>query len=225
MKHPSKPDWNNLSNAEYYDEFPIDTLQGYAEKGGLASGIDVELIFPRIAHTTSLLEIGACYGRIVDHLLRLGYKGHIDALERGRKFSALLAEKYSEMNISVINQDLAKLTTKTKYDAILWMWSGISDFAENEQQPIVNKLYGLLKPNGIAIIETFSHTQSPVNAKTDLCQHYTITGKNSSVHGFIPTPEAMKLFATNAGFSNIQYLPYKTTENRPRNIYLLTKEP
>src|ERR1700677_3750060 len=149
--------WKNEDLIPYFEKVPPEVFQEFAIRGGLEEGCDIDVLFPYIEKTQSLIEVGACYGRVLHHLLRKNYRGRIDAIERSTHFFGVLKRKYNK-NINLIHADINIFQPKKKLDAILWLWSDISSFPKEEQLPILTHLCSWLKKDGIFILETLLPT-------------------------------------------------------------------
>ncbi len=65
---------DNNQASFYEQEFAVEALQACAIDRGLDTGCDLEQIFPQLTAAKTLLEVGAGYGRALQHLQRLGYQ-------------------------------------------------------------------------------------------------------------------------------------------------------
>lgn len=215
--------WSNRENAYCYEIASVETYQEFAEKGGLSSYSDLSQVDHYILQATSILEIGACYGRVIDYLFQSRFVGKITAIERSKQFFHFLQSKYSSLPIRLIHADAATFQWDQSFDLILWMWSGISDFTPQEQLHVLGHLFSCLLPGGFLILDTFSPTDQPLNAETSQDRSYTIRIKDRLLYGYIPSIEEMKQYAEMLGFQSIQVIPYSTHTHRPRLLYVLAK--
>jgi phospholipid N-methyltransferase len=215
--------WSNIDNSHYYEHVPYAIQKGFTIIGGLDVFSDLKLAKKYIDNAKSILEVGAGYGRVVDYLLQNNFRGKITAIEKSTKFFALLQSKYSN-RVNLNLDDIATFTTKEKFDLILWMWSGISDFSKDEQIFVLRHLFNLLTDEGILILDTFSHSIKPANAITSHEQSYIIHVDECTLYGYIPSPEEVNGYSNHVGFKKVEYLPYKTVTNRDRALYILTRD-
>jgi phospholipid N-methyltransferase len=222
QKETIPSDWTNKDNFAYYELIPYEIQKNYTVIGGLDVFSDLKLIKNYIDNANSILEVGACYGRVLDYLIQNNFKGKITAIEKSTKFFKLLQNQYSD-HVNLHHEDISTFSTSDKFDLILWMWSGISDFAKDEQVQILQGLYNLLPSKGILILDTFSHAIKPVNAISSHDQSYLVHVDDCILYGYLPSPEEMNNYGNLVGFKSVEYLPYKTTTNRERAIYLLCK--
>src|SRR5579872_830747 len=96
MSELVKTRWKNKDVIKWYKSIPVDLLRGYAVKGGLEDGCDIDIIYPYIANTNSLIEVGSAYGRVLKHLIRKEYPGKIYAVECSENFYNYLRTRYSK---------------------------------------------------------------------------------------------------------------------------------
>lgn len=218
--------WSNDDLSEYFENVPADEFSKYAVTGGIDEGCDIEIIYPFITQVAILIEVGACYGRVIDHLIRKGFGGKIFAIERSKKFCELLEKKfYSEKNISIIHADIKNYSPRETVDCVLWMWSDIASFSPDEQPKTVMLLKKWLKPKGTLVIEALLHTQSSLNAThvfndgTKMGQNYIIESSYGTLYGYIPTEQEIISYALSAGLTQINKINYNTKTGRARVIY------
>jgi SAM-dependent methyltransferase len=204
--------WNNKDNIEFQD---------MAARGGLDSCCDVDIVYPFIEKTASLIEPGAGYGRVIGHLLKKGYSGKIYAIERSKKlFNHLMNEFQNKTEL--FNADIQTFTLPEKVDAILWMWCNISDFHKDQQLEIISHLAHWLKPEGIFVIETISHDIVPKNATSNSGQTYAIETNYGTAKGYIPSSQEIETAARSIGFQ-VKKIPYTTPTDRSRIIHILSR--
>lgn len=216
--------WQNEDNNEYYENIPVDVLRGYAINGGFEDGCDIDLIYAYIASTNSVIEPSAAYGRVIKRLIQKGYKGKICAIERSNKFYRHLQKLYKN-RAEIIHADIQKYQPLEKVDAILWMWSSISEFPKDQQLPILTHLSSWLKPQGIFIIETILHTLIPNNVSTVQDQTYVVYSNYGTAHGYTPSTEEVHEYAITLGFQYIKHINYKTTTERARILHIFSNSP
>lgn len=214
--------WRNVDNAEYYESIPIATFKKYAVLGGFQSGCDIDMFFEFIKNANSVLEIGAGYGRVLENLIVRGYTGNLYAIERSKKLFTYLQENFHD-RVNLINADISHFQPDSKFDAILWMWSSISDFSQNEQIPILQRLLNWLTKDGLLILDTISHKIKLADEFTQQDKSYVENAEHGVVYGYIPSIDDMKNYAKILNVSS-QHLPYKTATDRPRVIHIFQKK-
>jgi SAM-dependent methyltransferase len=215
-----KNSWQNENNIDYYENVPPETFRALAQRGGLEGGCDIDVIYPYIEKTRAIIEPGAGYGRAIQHLLKKGYTGQIVALERSKNFLEYLKQKFSE-KIDIIHGDTKSYRPSEIFDAVIGMWSHISEFPLKEQANILKHLGSWLKPGGLLILDTISPYVVPQNATTAQGAFFFIDSEYGQLCGHTPTPEEMKENTQLAGLQFVKQIDYQTETGRPRIIYIL----
>lgn len=214
--------WSNDDLVNYYNNFPTDNLKKLPIIGGFASGEDVKLILPCINMARTILEVGAGYGRVVNHILESGYTGKITAIERCKKLYDYMKMTLPS-TIKLIHGDVRYHQFQEKFDLILLMWSNISEYHQANQLKMVRHYKALLKKRGVLILETIDHTLAPKNSTQFKKQEYIVESEYGIAYGYVPSSKQIDKYAKAAGFIHVRHLPYKTQTNRKRFIHLLTK--
>ena len=212
--------WSNKDNAQFY-EHNVQTLQHWAELGGLANCPDLIAIKPYLERANTILEVGPGCGRVINYLCEHYPDKALTAVEQSRQLYDTLEQKYSQHTL--VHADIAAFNTTHRYDLILWLWSGITDFSQAEQLPILRHVSQLLSPTGTLIIETFPHDLTPANGSTTDTQSYNLTANDLSLQGYIPSPEEMQRYATTLSLKYNNYITYTTESGRERKLYPLQK--
>jgi SAM-dependent methyltransferase len=221
----TKENWTNSKNATFYEETAhCQKLEKLAEQAGLHTGVDVQSIFPLLFPEQRVLEVGGAYGRVVQHLLDLGYQGKVDVIEKNQIFYELLSRKFSvESNqVNVIYGDVLTQNFIEKYNVVLWLWAGIADFSKQEQATLFQKFSMLLKPKGVLIVDTV--------VPTSLCNGFTLDGKNyvlpierSTMYGYNPDLDDFNFYLQSTDLKISNTIKYCTTTKRDRLIYFFQK--
>lgn len=214
--------WTNYDNVPFYEEAASGLLQKLATLGGLDTCCDMEIIFPYIKDTHSILEVGAGYGRVLDYLTKQNYQGKISAVERSLSFNKILQSKFKD-KVSLYNKDLHDFYSDQKFDVILWLWSGIADFSQHEQPLILKKLSSFLTPNGFLVIDSTPPLRKPVNVIKAKGPEYIIRLGNEISHVYCISNEEITLYAKKIGFKKITHIKYNTLANRIRILHFLQK--
>jgi SAM-dependent methyltransferase len=217
-------DWKNEDVADYYENMPIEVLQDYALRGGFSNGCDVDIVYPYISNTSSVIDVGSAYGRVISYITKKGYLGEIYAIERSKNFYEYLKVNYSN-NAEIIHADIKNFSPSKKVDAILWMWSGIGDFAKDEQLPILKHLNSWLKHNGVIILETILHTLEPKNATSNEGKSFVICSDHGTFYGYKPSVDEIQFYGEKLGFKYIKHIDYETTTKRHRILHVFSKRP
>ncbi len=214
--------WTNYQNIFFYEEVAGGLLQELAIIAGLNNCCDIELIKPYIANANSILEVGAGYGRVLDYLVKQELSCKISAIERGEKFCEILKSKFA-MHVNIYQTDLHDFQAFEKFDIILWMWSGIADFSQHEQLPILSKLTSFLSSNGILILDTISPKIKPLSSTNTLGSHYKIQLGKETNHVYCTSSNEIKHYANELQFKKFKCQEYRTSTNRIRLLHILQK--
>lgn len=214
--------WTNQDNSFYYEHVDPRIQQGFAVRGGLASCCDVQIIDDYLQQAKQVLELGAGYGRVADYLMAHYPQMDLTLVERSPQFAEILVDKFQKhTNVAVLQQDLMTCCFAPEFDVILWLWSGLTDFAQFEQSLALKLIQRWLKPGGVLVIDTIPHDIKPLNANTATSQSYTVEVDNNVLNGYVPSPSQMLQAAQQLGYSEARHLEYVTTTQRKRDLYLL----
>ncbi len=213
----------NEKNFGFYTKLGVEPLKAMAEIGGFASHTDLELVYDRIKDAAIIMEIGAGYGRCIDFLLKKEFKGEIIAIEQSPTLFAYLKGHYSaNPSIELVEGDFMKLKLPRKADAALWMWSGIIDFAPEEQKNCLQKLYGLLNAKGTVVIDIPRLGFKTYATHTDQ-QRLHLDSDYGTLDCYIPSAEDMQRYCKETGYATCESLNYQTNTQKERTIYILEK--
>lgn len=217
--------FSNQENADFYEHLPPSEFRENALAGGLDYGCDLELLKSYINQSSSILEIGAGYGRVIGYLKKHHYQGKLVAIERSRQLCDFICASYSDY-VRVINDDVMTCVLNESFDLVLWLWSGISDFSQVEQLTVLKKISTLLSTNGVLVLDTLAVDVCPRNLKAVISlkdQVYSIKRSNYILSGYTPSPEEVRLYAKKIGLASCRYIPYKTSADRNRSLYILSR--
>ncbi len=213
--------WNNRTNANYYERA---NLSQFVEDAGLASCPELSVVQSYLWEAKKLLEVGANYGRVLDYLLAQGFKGEIDAIERSEHCCNILKQKYHDV-VTIFHADLMGFFPQEKYDAVLWLWSGISDFSREEQLLVIKHLAGLLNSQGTLIIETTCHERPMANnGSAENQQEYNIFDEEVVICGYRPSPEEVIQMGGEADLKLVKFTEYYTTTQVPRRLFVFQRD-
>lgn len=218
-----KPKWSNLQNKIYYDKLSPEEFISISHKTGFEDNRDVALVYPYIVNAHSLVELGAGFGRVLDYLMNQAkFKGTLYAIEQSPNLANWLTARFPQ--ITLYKADLAYFRPPIRFEAALWMWSGISDFLKEEQLSVLKHIVkNYLTKKGIFIIETISPDISPLNAVTHNKQYFYIQ-ENDRVHcGYVPNMTEIRKYADNLNLTLINQLHYLTELKRERILYILQR--
>jgi len=224
LSNPHIPCWTNASNQEtfYGRELSVRLLRKYAVETGLDTGCDIDLIFPYIRRSSSLLEVGGGYGRVVRKLLEKNYQGEINVVEKSRVSCRELAENF-QSNIVLNETDILKFKTEKQFQSVLSMWSGVADFSREEQQAYASLLFSCCAPGGLLILDTANSNKNLPHAISTEKQYYSIVGDGFFFNGYIAEKDEILLNFQKAGFALLDYLEYVTNKSICRRIFVFQK--
>jgi SAM-dependent methyltransferase len=211
----------NDKNIDFYINLGVEPFKQLSEIGGFHVHPDLELVYPFIDKTKSILELGAGYGRCLDFFLEKNYTGKLIAVEKAKPYLDYLKENY-EGRAEILDQDIKSLSISQKVDVILWMFSGIIDFSRDEQMDALKNLSSLLNQQGKIVIDVprigfKTYAQHKDNQRLVLESEYGI------LQCFIPSMEDIIKYQEYAGLSGFIRKDYITPTGKARTIYILQK--
>lgn len=217
----------NDNNLEFYKNVGVEPLRDLATQGGFITYKDLRIVYPFISHSKCILEIGAGFGRCIDFLLENDFKGKIIGIETSPDFVKYLEKKYqSYSNVELIDGDLKETVLPSGIDAALWMWSGFVDFSKEQQDECVAKISKSLNPNGKLIIDIpklgfVSNNFKLIENKDN--KNLNITTPYGGLRVYIPEENELEEMRKAHGFGRLEVISYKTSTDKERTIYILTK--
>lgn len=195
------------------------TLQeflGAAKRSGISHGEDVSQIKDLILQSSSILEIGAGYGRVLKYIFGLGYSGILDAVENDIDYYQFCVDHYNN-KASIYHADIMSWCPDKKYDLVLWMWTGIAEFKPEEQEKLFRKLANMITPSGYIIIEKKdlgSDDSDRVVFEGNRCKFlYDLPGGNL----YVPSNDELLKYASNY-FEETTIKKYTATGNIERTL-------
>ena len=213
--------WSNQDNDAFYTEIGVPGIAQVAHKAGLVEGCDVKCLRPYWMHAQDLLDVGSGFGRVVQALLSQGFQGNITAVERNAEFFAYMLQQFGGcvQNIQADTHELSALDVR--FDTILFLWSGLADFAQSEQSNIVKILATLLKPGGFLAIDTIPMAVQPLDTEEFGAQSFLTRADHSLVRTYEPSSVEIAAYAEAAGLVMETQLSCRTDTNRQRCLYVL----
>ena len=208
-------------NLDFYEKISPEKFHYFSEVIGMNVGNDIEIVFPIIKEAQHIIELGSGYGRVIEHLLKKGFQGKITAVERSNAYCKLLSDTFRD-TISISQQDIKHLQFDFKVDAILWMWSGITELNPTEAQKAVKKCYDTLKPNGILFVEAPYHTLHYVGQLGEQ-KIVKVETEFGTLKAYMTDENEVQEFAEKSGFSKFELRTYKTGKDVERVVYILKK--
>lgn len=209
------------NNSAFYENIPPESFQNYSEIIGMDACRDVEIVYAQVKKVAHILELGSGYGRVLSYLLAQGFAGKITAVERSKSYTDFLNRKFSA-KVNVIRQDIRTLELDFKVDAILWMWSGITELNPQESQVALTRCCELLNAGGLMFIEAPYRTIHLVGTMGEQ-KRVRLDTDFGVLRAYLAGEEEIRQFAKRAGFQNPALTIYKTPKNIERVIYTLKK--
>ncbi|MEK6934079.1 MAG: hypothetical protein AABW75_04335 [Nanoarchaeota archaeon] len=209
---------NNKDNWAFYDNMPQRTLTKRFEKpSGLDGALELDLIQNLWKPASSILEVGAGEGRIIQGLIERKYNGDIYAVERSNNLCKFLFNNFSDFkNVHVLKMNLNE-DNLPKANLGLWLWSGILEFSKDQQSDLIRKIR---KNVPILVIDAI-HIKSKNNATSQNGQYAEIKTDWGIIRAYIPTEEDIKSYAKKADSYLKKVIYYKTKTGRDRLMYIL----
>ena len=212
----------NEKNFDFYNRIGLDTFQSLAIAGGFNTFVDLEIAYRYINPNEKIVEIGAGYGRCIDFLLQKEHKGTIAAIEQSNVLYKHLEEKYKKNAVQIIEGDVFNIELLDKMDTALWMWSGIIDFAPEEQEAAIKHVATILTDKGKLFIDTPKIGTQTIASHLDE-QRINLTTDFGRIECYIPVFSEIKDFADKAGFVRVDEINYETSTEKKRTMYILMK--
>ncbi|MDF2529802.1 MAG: hypothetical protein K0Q57_682 [Gammaproteobacteria bacterium] len=213
--------WTNKDNDLFYNHLPKVNYDGFLAKAGLDNNCDIALIVGYILAASSIIEIGAGYGRVIKAIKDFGYSGKLAALERCKKMCHYLKQHFN--NESIIQEDFLNFKADNQYDLTLMMFATISTFSMDEQKVCFKKMFELLKAGGKAVVETVISNTQLSNASRINSNYYSVNFNGYDHIGYNPSPEELEKFGLMAGFEVEDKIIFKA--NTANRIILIFKKP
>jgi len=216
-----KSTWNNSDNAAMYKKMPLKYFKQETIQGGLDNGCDVKAVTKYIKNAKSILEVGAGYGRVLNHVVKNTFRGELFAVEREPKLCAILKKRFPQ--IPIISADIRKFKIKHKFDLILWLWASLCDFSQVEQLPILKNLVSHLNTNGFLILDLIPTNCKIINAINHDKQNKTMRTPYGNNYGYFPSLEEIDLYTQKLNVLKKEIITYITKTNKKRHLYVLQK--
>lgn len=211
----------NDKNIQFYNNLGVEPFKKLSEVGGFSSHKDLDLIFPYIEGSNSIVEVGAGFGRCLDFFINKGFEGRLIAVEKAVPYLEYLHKHYAD-RVQILDVDVKKLELDEKVDTVLWMFSGIIDFSREEQIQTLQRLAGCLNEKGKLVIDIPKLGFRTYAEHTDE-QHLRFDSEYGLLECYIPSVEDITEYQEKAGFTGFIRLDYSTSSGKMRTVYILTK--
>ncbi|MDB5273197.1 MAG: hypothetical protein JWO58_1564 [Chitinophagaceae bacterium] len=211
----------NDSNKIFYNTVPLEVFQSLTKQGGFDRYVDLKLIEQHLPTSVSVMEVGAGYGRCIDFLLEKKHEASIIGVEQSPQLCEVLINKYKDNPIvQVLHQDIKSMNYPDQVDVVLWLFSGLLDFAKEEQVIVLKKLRSFLKASGKLFVDIPQLTELTV-AKYTGAQDVFMETQYGNITTFLPTETDMANYAHHAGFRKVSVIHYETETEKKRSMYQL----
>ncbi|MFN7096026.1 MAG: class I SAM-dependent methyltransferase [Gammaproteobacteria bacterium] len=209
----------NVDNVAFYDVITAAELEQLSIQAGVDNCCDLQSIIENIKQAGSILEMGMGHGRVLKYLSSINYAGKVTGIEYCKN---LITESYIPQNLDFakIHADISKFNFTQQFDLILWRWSGICDFSQQEQPLIIKKLASLLSENGSLIIDTVSEALHPIGSVMKNKREHFLLLSNLEIKVYCPNEEEITQYCLEANLQSPQIINYITYKNRQRVTYV-----
>jgi len=214
--------WKNEDNRDFYEAVSVEKFKKWAELGGFDVGCDLDLVLDRLKMSDSILEVGAGYGRVIEYLIKNKLQAKLYAIERSKNLCDYLNKVYGN-KASIVCDDVSNATFDRKFEAIIWLWSNISDFSKDEHVAILTKISSLLAPSGFLVTDILLDDFDRENVNTNVDRNYMVKYDDKIAYGYLPTKHEMLNYAEIVGFNKVEIIPYKTKTLRQRCLFVLSE--
>ena len=216
--------WSNTDNLYPYNNQPLGILEKFTFTSDISDNKDVDIIYDKlIKPSSSVLELGAGYGRVLRELITRGYEGKLSCVERDHKFCNILRRDFSSA-VNIYCSDISTLDFNEKFDLILWMWSGFAEFSKCEQPLMLGKLSSSISISGHMVIDTIYLDKNTSENQRNRLQCHHIKTKFGTYRRYFPSFEEIERYAKDSNLSIKNILHYtKTFTNKKKCLYILHK--
>lgn len=216
---------HNATNRRFYEVVPDDFIFQSGMIAGIIPPVDVEIALSHInvdpSSDFSALEVGAGEGRVVDALLAHCRRVNVLAVEQCSRLATALQGKYTNHSRATILHGDINSVELAPVDISFWMFTGIADFAPDEQEGVLKRLAGNTQKT--IVIETPAENTETI-ASDRKGQWYTFKNKwgGCDWKGYIPSRTEMSAFANNLGL-RYRCVPYFSATHRARELHFLDR--
>lgn len=207
------------NNIDCYESLSLDLMDTYLGVSGLKENPDLEFVWPYLSEVSSVLEVGAGYGRVLNFLIDKNFSGKITAVEQSSQCFNFLTKKFGGL-ADLYHTNIFDFYPKKRFDAILWMWCGIADLCSRDHPPIILRLFDMLEDDGVLVIDS-------MKLDDDMPQEEVIEVNNKSMMRYHPSVEEIKKYSQSLRVKCIKHFEYKTSAKdwrSTRNIFFIEKE-
>jgi SAM-dependent methyltransferase len=214
--------WCNVDNIAFYNQLPFDEFYKAGAESGLNNGCDIKAIAHYVKRAQSILEVGAGYGRVITHILDMGYAGKLVALERDPALCQLLKTQFNK-KITVIQKDILAFHSKFRFDLIVWMWASFSEFSKTEQLSALDRVTKHLEIKGYLILDIVPLSCKTTNTVDFNSQDKVIQTPFGDDYIYLPSPAELESYQKKLNLKKIETITYQTQTNKNRYLEVFQK--
>ncbi len=213
-------DWDNQINKDFYEHLSIGDFKKFSHSSKLTATTDTEQIKNYILSARSILEVNAGFGRVVDGILSLGYRGQITAIERISSYCAYLQDYYREF-ATIINDDILSHQFTQRYDLVTLMWTSIAEFNPREQKRLIAKLARLVTKKGHIAIDVIDRGSELSHSSSLQDNVIHVNHGDSEQIFYIPADSELYNWCHLAGLKVCEVIRYQLDEKINRKCFML----
>ncbi len=210
----------STENIRFYEMMAPRKFLELAKLTGFDTNPDLKLIYPQLQECKRIAELGVGYGRCVFGLRNLGFNGKIYAVDRIRILLDRIQDSFDEDVVPLL-QDICKLNLPEPVDAIVWLWSGILEQEPDDQLISLKQIRKNLTPDGKLFVDSPEDKIRYVGKKLNQ-KHIRVEMEWGVLDGYLPYREDMEYMAKEAGYSELEAIPYKSETDLDRLMYVLS---
>lgn len=216
--------WQNKDNWQFYDDFPRGALsKQYEQRAGLAGAPELDLVQEYWKSASSILELGAGEGRVIEGILHRNYQGQICTLERHPLFLEQLHERYqNNSQVTIVKGELLQPEKLPQAKVGLWLWAGILEFSPKEQQKVLQNLEQHIEQTLILETPALGSTTNATRGKEHWLEIQGASGR--ILHGYLPSKEEVCSYTIGTQWRLNKTIPYEILKDRKRMLYVLQKK-
>jgi SAM-dependent methyltransferase len=225
---PARAGWSNADNAPFYSRLGVGGLRERAIQCGLTRCPDLRALSAHLGraifHTpgTSVLEIGAGYGRVAEWLLPRFPRVSVTLVELSGPSSEHLRERFGdEQRVTIVESSILEASFPRAHRLALWLWAGFLDFPPEEKALALRRVAETLAPGGIIAIEVPRTVGAEVQRPSS--SHLVLDFHGVRWRGHLPAAGEIHGLARSAGLLPFAAVPYVTATKLDRTLHLFQK--
>ena len=211
---------NDFNTDKLYQALSVDQLKDIANWAGLSACPDMEALKSYLLHKESILDIGCGYGRVLPWLLK-HTNANITGIEKADNLYAY-ASNITNKRLTVIHDSFLKHNFLNKFDCIMMLWTGITDYSKAEANLLFDRIKSIMEKGGLLCLDYID--SMPKNAtKSETDEHlYCVTGiGHAKGYAYRPPFNLVKSVLESKGYTYKGKIEYKTQQS-DKVMYLFT---